>query len=290
MVCHADARDAVAHGPAVRGRRAVSRSLQRRARGGRHRGHLPAYVRPHRAAALHHRRAPGAGRAGLRHLAVCVPAARPALPDCRRQPPALQSGRPGGAAPRLLGRYRGITGKAAAGRRADTLAARAFPRAPAIRRGPGMSTATAPKPAGAAIPSLIGWLLLTAVAAALGALASAPPAWLFGPVWSVLYLLMAVAAWRVGRVAVPRPAPALLLYAGQLALNALWSWLFFAWHLGAPACACIVVLWLMIAATVVLFGRRERLAAILLWPYLAWVSFAGLLCLSIWQRNPVLLG
>src|SRR5476649_2879748 len=284
MVCHADARDAVAHGPAVRGRRAVSRSLQRRARGGRHRGHLPAYVRPHRAAALHHRRAPGAGRAGLRHLAVCVPAARPALPDCRRQPPALQSGRPGGAAPRLLGRYRGITGKAAAGRRADTLAARAFSRAPAIRREPGMSAATAPKPAGAAIPSLIGWLLLTAIAAALGALASAraatfyaqlerpawaPPAWLFGPVWSVLYLL---------------------LYAGQLALNALWSCLFFAWHLGAPACACIVVLWLMIAATVVLFGRRERLAAILLWPYLAWVSFAGLLCLSIWQRNPVLLG
>jgi len=168
-----------------------------------------------------------------------------------------------------------------------------------------MSAANAPKPARAAIPSLIGWLLLTAVAAALGALASAraatfyaqlerpawaPPAWLFGPVWSVLYLLMAVAAWRVGRVAVPRPAPALLLYAGQLALNALWSWLFFAWHLGAPACACIVVLWLMIAATVVLFGRRERLAAILLWPYLAWVSFAGLLCLSIWQRNPVLLG
>src|SRR5471032_1536690 len=243
MVCHADARDAVAHGPAVRGRRAVSRSLQRRARGGRHRGHLPAYVRPHRAAALHHRRAPGAGRAGLRHLAVCVPAARPALPDCRRQPPALQSGRPGGAAPRLLGRYRGITGKAAAGRRADTLAARAFPRAPAIRRGPGMSTATAPKPAGAAIPSLIGWLLLTAVAAALGALASARAAQFYAqlerPAW-------APPAWLFGRVTVPRPAPALLLYAGQLALNALWSWLFFAWHLGAPACACIVVLWLKI--------------------------------------------
>src|SRR5476649_1265151 len=199
MVCHADARDAVAHGRAVRGRRAVSRSVQRRARRGRHRGHLPPYVRPHRAAALHHRRAPGAGRAGLRHLAVHVPAARPALPDCRRQPPALQPGRPGGAAPRLLGRYRGITGKAAADRRANTLAARAFPRAPSgrrrsIRREPGMSAATAPKPARAAIPSLIGWLLLTAVAAALGALASAraaqfyaqlerpawaPPAWLF---------------------------------------------------------------------------------------------------------------
>src|SRR5471030_1833547 len=258
MVCHADARDAVAHGRAVRGRRAVSRSVQRRARRGRHRGHLPPYVRPHRAAALHHRRAPGAGRAGLRHLAVCIPAARPALSDCRRQPPALQSSRPGGAAPRLLGRYRGITGKAAAGRRADTLAARAFPRAPAIRREPGMSAATAPKPARAAIPSLIGWLLLTAVAAALGALASARAA--------QFYAQLERPAW----------APP--------------AWLFFAWHLGAPACACIVVLWLMIAATIALFGRCERLAAILLWPYLAWVSFAGLLCLSIWQRNPVLLG
>jgi tryptophan-rich sensory protein len=75
-----------------------------------------------------------------------------------------------------------------------------------------------------------------------------------------------------------------------LAVNALWSWLFFAWHLGAPAFICIVALWLMIVATIVLFGRRERLAAVLLWPYLAWISFAGLLCFSVWQHNPALLG
>lgn len=171
-----------------------------------------------------------------------------------------------------------------------------------------MSAAPTPKRTGAAVLQLLGWLALTAAAAALGAIATAqagafyaqlerpvwaPPAWLFGPVWSVLYLMMAVAAWRVGRSGhsgSARAAPALLLYLAQLAVNALWSWLFFAWHLGAPAFACIVVLWLMIVATIVLFGRRERLAAALLWPYLAWVSFAGMLCFSIWQRNPALLG
>jgi len=152
---------------------------------------------------------------------------------------------------------------------------------------------------------LAGWIALTAAFAVLGAFASvhaavfyaqldrpgwAPPAWLFGPVWSLLYLMMAIAAWRIGRSAAPGTYPALLLYLAQLAVNALWSWLFFAWHMGAAAFVCIVVLWLMISATIVLFGRRERLAAVLLWPYLAWVSFAGGLCFCIWQRNPVLLG
>lgn len=168
-----------------------------------------------------------------------------------------------------------------------------------------MSAAQPTRPAGAALLHLIALLALTGMAAALGAVASvdaaafyaqldqpgwAPPAWLFGPVWSLLYLMMAVAAWRIAGIATPRAAPALLLYLAQLAVNALWSWLFFAWHRGAPALVCIVVLWLMIAATIVLFGRRERLAAVLLWPYLAWVGFAGLLCFSIWRRNPALLG
>lgn len=154
-------------------------------------------------------------------------------------------------------------------------------------------------------PALLGWLLLTFAFAAAGAIASAsaatfysqleraawaPSAWLFGPVWSVLYLLMAIAAWRVSGSATPRRRPALALYLCQLAVNALWTWLFFAWHRGALAMACIVVLWLMIAATIALFGRCQRLAAALLLPYLAWVSFAGVLCFSVWQRNPALLG
>ncbi|ELX08440.1 tryptophan-rich sensory protein [Janthinobacterium sp. HH01] len=152
---------------------------------------------------------------------------------------------------------------------------------------------------------LLGCLIVTFTCAAIGARASiqagqfylqlarpawAPPGWLFGPVWSVLYLLMAVAAWRIGRNGLRRAAPALLLYLGQLVLNALWSWLFFGWHQGALAFTCIVALWLMIAATIRQFGRHERLAALLLWPYLGWVSFAGLLCFDIWRRNPALLG
>lgn len=168
-----------------------------------------------------------------------------------------------------------------------------------------MSAGNATRPADAALLQMIASMVLTGIVAALGAVASvhaaafyaqldqpswAPPAWLFRPLWSLLFPMMAVAAWRIGGVAKPSAAPALPLYLAQLAFNALWSWRFLAWHLGAPAFACIVMLWLKIVATIALFGRRERLAAVLLWPYLAWVSFAGLLCLSIWQRNPALLG
>jgi len=78
--------------------------------------------------------------------------------------------------------------------------------------------------------------------------------------------MMAIAAWRIGRSAAPGTYPALPLYLAQLAVNALWSWLFFAWHMGAAAFVCIAVLWLMISAAIVLFVRRERLAAVLLWP------------------------
>jgi tryptophan-rich sensory protein len=149
--------------------------------------------------------------------------------------------------------------------------------------------------------SLAGWIAVTALFAVVGSLGSiqaktfyallnqpdwAPPAWLFGPVWTVLYLMMAVAAWRVARAG---RSPALLVYLVQLVLNALWSWLFFAWHMGAAAFVCIVVLWLLIAATIALFRRTDRVAAALLLPYLAWVSFASALCFSIWQRNPGLL-
>ena len=102
---------------------------------------------------------------------------------------------------------------------------------------------------------------------------------------------MAVAAWRVYRTASERSVrPELTLYVVQLALNALWSWLFFAWHNGPLAFAEIIVLWVAIAATIVAFGRRDRVAGLLLLPYIAWVTFAGALCYSIWQRNPGVLG
>jgi translocator protein len=117
----------------------------------------------------------------------------------------------------------------------------------------------------------------------------APPAWLFGPVWTVLYAMMAVAAWLVWRSAgqlAPRPTA---LYLGQLVLNALWSWLFFQWQLGAAALAEIIVLWVAIAATAWVFSRFSTAAAVLLMPYLSWVTYAAALTAALWRANPHLL-
>jgi tryptophan-rich sensory protein len=100
---------------------------------------------------------------------------------------------------------------------------------------------------------------------------------------------MAVAAWLVWRErGFARARGALGLFLAQLALNALWSWLFFAWHRGALAFADIIVLLALIVATMVSFAKIRQLAGWLLAPYLAWVSFATLLNYSVWQRNPVL--
>lgn len=152
---------------------------------------------------------------------------------------------------------------------------------------------------------LIVWLVICFSASAVGAIASmqarsfygqlvqpnwAPPGWLFGPVWTVLFVLMAIAAWLVWRSAGLRSQPiALPLFLVQLVFNALWSWLFFAWHLGAMALVNIVILWLLIAATMVFFFRVNLIAASLLIPYLLWVSFAAALNYSVWQLNPYIL-
>lgn len=149
-------------------------------------------------------------------------------------------------------------------------------------------------------------LAVTYAAAAIGGLASvnapafyaqldrppwAPPAWLFGPAWAVLYTLMAIAAWWLWRtVGWPRARGALGVYMAQLLANALWSWLFFAWRHGAGAFAGAVVLWALVAATLGAFRRVHRPAGLLLLPYLAWVSYATALTWSVWQRNPGLLG
>jgi tryptophan-rich sensory protein len=116
----------------------------------------------------------------------------------------------------------------------------------------------------------------------------APPPWLFGPVWTLLYTLMALALWRVWRRSGPRTA-AVWLFMAQLAVNALWSWLFFRWHLGGAAFAWIVLLLVMIVATIRLFVRIDRVAAALLAPYLGWVLFASMLSWSIWRMNPSVL-
>jgi translocator protein len=153
---------------------------------------------------------------------------------------------------------------------------------------------------------IAGWVLVSFAAAAVGGVASAnagdiyerlsrpgwaPPAFLFGPVWSVLYLLMGIAAglvWRARGFAGARAA--LTLFIIQLGLNALWTWLFFAWRMGMWAFIEIVLLWLLILATIVAFGRIKTIPAWLLVPYLAWVSYATALSYAVWRLNPDILG
>lgn len=153
---------------------------------------------------------------------------------------------------------------------------------------------------------LVAWLLVAFAASAIGAFASvqarefygeviqpawAPPGWIFGPVWTVLYALMGVAAWLVWRSGGFRANRAALgSFLVQLALNALWSWLFFAWRLGGWAFAEIVALLVAIAITLVLFWRARPVAGALLIPYLLWVAFACVLSYSVWQLNPERLG
>lgn len=156
------------------------------------------------------------------------------------------------------------------------------------------------------ILGLIGWLVVTFSASAVGAVASiqaksfysqlvqpswAPPPWIFGPVWTILYALMAISAWLVWRSGGFRTNRiALSLFMVQLLLNALWSWLFFAWHRGALAFADTVLLWAILVATLFLFWRVRLLAGTLLIPYLFWISFASVLNYSLWKLNPLLLG
>src|SRR5687767_12959252 len=150
---------------------------------------------------------------------------------------------------------------------------------------------------------LVGWLLVSFAAAAVGGAASAgagdfyarldrpgwaPPGWVFGPVWTVLYATQGVAAWLVWRErheGAPRRrrrrAAALGAFGAQLAANALWSWLFFAWRQGGLAFGEVVLLLAMIAVTAALFWRVRPLAGALLLPYLLWVGYATALTYAI---------
>jgi tryptophan-rich sensory protein len=146
----------------------------------------------------------------------------------------------------------------------------------------------------------LAWVGLTSLVAAIGGLARpgawyqalAKPAWtppdaVFAPVWTVLYLLMGIAAGLVWlRRASVGAYPALALFGIQLALNALWSWLFFGWHLVGWALIEIVALLAMILATLRGFLRVNRLAGWLLAPYAAWVTYATTLNAGIWYLNP----
>lgn len=151
----------------------------------------------------------------------------------------------------------------------------------------------------ASVALLAGLLLLCFGVAAVGGLSTArgvaewyptldkppwtPPNWAFGPVWTVLYTLMAVAAWIVFR---QRATPAAVgTFAGQLVLNALWSPLFFAWQQTGSALVVITLLWGAILATIVVFWRIRALGGALLVPYLLWVTIAWTLNAWIWWFN-----
>lgn len=114
----------------------------------------------------------------------------------------------------------------------------------------------------------------------------APPSWLFGPVWTTLYAMIALAGWLVWRRFGWKGARlALSLFALQLLLNAAWSPLFFTLGLRGTAFADIVVLWAVLTATIALFARLSRPAAWLMVPYWAWTTFAALLSFTMWRLN-----
>lgn len=144
--------------------------------------------------------------------------------------------------------------------------------------------------------SLIVFLVLVAGAALLGGLSAPdawfaalqkpsfnPPSWVFGPAWTLLYGLMAVAAWRVHRVA--GFGVAIGLWGVQLVVNAIWSPLFFGLHRIDLALIDILILDVLVVATIVCFFRHDRLAGWLMLPYLGWIAFATVLNAAIWQLN-----
>lgn len=147
------------------------------------------------------------------------------------------------------------------------------------------------------LPSLLVFLILTLAAtlvasqflpdtwyATLQKPAFSPPNWVFPPVWAMLYVLMAIAAWRVWKR--ENRAVAIVLWVVQLLFNAAWMWLFFGLHRPDMALADIVILLILIVALTFAFWRRDRWAGVLLLPYVAWVAFAAVLNLALWQLNP----
>jgi len=113
-----------------------------------------------------------------------------------------------------------------------------------------------------------------------------PPGWVFGPVWTLLYFMMAVSAWLVwSNPGLPKARMPLILFIVQLALNASWSCVFFGAHSIGLALVNIIVLWTAILATLILFWRLRKLSGALLVPYLLWVSFAAYLNIGLWRLN-----
>jgi benzodiazapine receptor len=133
----------------------------------------------------------------------------------------------------------------------------------------------------AAYPAIPGWY------ASLIKPSFSPPNWMFGPVWTMLYVLMGIAAYAVYRTGMKKQAvrDAIAIFGVQLGLNLLWSLLFFGLHSPLYGLICIVTLWAAIAITIIRFYAISKNAGLLLVPYILWVSFASLLNFSIWMLN-----
>lgn len=154
-------------------------------------------------------------------------------------------------------------------------------------------------PASSRWVGLGGWLALSLLVALTGMIfqpgawyshlakpAWTPPDWLFPPAWTLLYTLMAVAAWLVWqRAGFAGARLALGLYLLQLAFNAAWSWLVFGLRRLDLGLVDVTLMWLAIAATILAFWRIHRMAALLLAPYLVWVTYAAALNLALWRMN-----
>jgi len=154
------------------------------------------------------------------------------------------------------------------------------------------------------VPALVGWILLCELAGIVGSLFTisaiptwfatltkpvfSPPNWIFGPVWTLLYLLMGVSAYRVWRLGVRKSSVrnAMILFGIQLFLNAIWSIIFFGWHNIPFAFIDIAALWLTIIYLILRFHKLDEPSAYLMMPYLVWVSFATVLNYNFWLLNP----
>ncbi len=112
-----------------------------------------------------------------------------------------------------------------------------------------------------------------------------PPNWIFGPVWTTLYALMAVAIWRILSRDAPEKRGGLVLFFAQLAFNAAWSWMFFGMHSPLLGLCNILPQWFLIVATLVVFWRIDRLAGLCLLPLAFWVAFATVLNFEVWRLN-----
>ncbi len=138
------------------------------------------------------------------------------------------------------------------------------------------------------VGSVFTFPAITTWYAALAKPAFTPPSWVFGPAWTLLYLLMGISlylAWEKGLLK-KENRPALIAFGTQLALNTLWSLLFFGLRSPLLGLVCIALLWISILASACLFWKISKPAALLLLPYLAWVTFASALNYAVWTLNP----